>query len=230
MSKLALILALVGSLVPGAASALTIDGFDSPYYGLQSDNNGNRGDARPATDVLGGTRKVTLTNVSGTFAPLRSATVTINAGDSRLSVSNSDFVDSTVTVTWDGSTADPYTVVTNGLGGTDLTVGNGTGFLMTIPSIDQNVIISLTVWDNDSTGTVSSAFAGPADNFVLPFASAGFNGIDFTKIGAVQMVLNGPTAWDGSVDVFGTQTNPTPATLALLLFGLPWLARAQRRS
>jgi len=228
MNKLALILTLVGPLCAGTVGALTIDGFNDPFYGVISDNNSNQGDARTAAGVLGGTRKIAITSVTGAIPGFRSSTVTMNAGDSRLSVSNSDGVDSTVTVTWDGSTADPYTVVTNGLGGTNLTVGNGTGFLLSIPSIDQNVTITLTVWDGDSNAAVPTNFLGPVSNFVIPFNS--FAGIDFTAIGAIQMVLNGPVAWDGSVDVFGTQTTPTPATLALLLFGLPGLARARRRS
>jgi len=75
--------------------------------------------------AIGRARKVNLTAVTG--AGDNRAKITVDADKlGLLQVSNENFfVDSTATVIWDGTTADPFAVVTNGLGGCSGPGGGG---------------------------------------------------------------------------------------------------------
>lgn len=225
--RLPIALAVAGLFVAGSVNALGIDGFDQTEMVLVGHNPTPLSDSGLVSNAIGGARKFTLTNVTNASLS-RTATALIDESDSnKLSISNADGVNSTVTVIWDGTTADPYAVVTNGLNSADLTVGNGTAFLFNIPSIDLNVNLALTVWDSQGNFTVIKNAPSPGIQ-LMPFAD--FVGIDFTDIGAIRIVLDGPAAWDGSIDLVGTNgTTPLPGTLLLMGAGLLGLVRHCRR-
>jgi len=232
-----LALAATSLLAAWSAQALVIDGFNEHEMLLVANAPGsNLGIGEPVDDVIGGARKFNVTNVTGATAS-RTAAALIDeiddltpGGSNLLSVSNADRVDSTVTVIWDGTTNDPFLVNTTGLGGVNLLADNDTGFLFTIPTIDQNVELALTIWDLDNNNhTYLYQFPAPIDRFFIPFAE--FTGIDFENVGAIRLVLNGPVAWDGSVDLFETGSPaPSPGTLLLLGAGLLALVRRGKRS
>ncbi len=232
--QLSIALAATSLFVTVPANALIIDEFNVATPAVISDENSPQGDSGNSGIVgptaIGGTRKVNVTGVTGAGDGDR-ARVTVNSQNSgRLAISNDDPVNSTATVIWDGSTVDPFTVDTDGLGGIDLTADGSVEFRFTVPSIDQDVTLALTVWDLNSNYTFNYRFTGPVTQFAIPYTT--FTGIDFTEIGAIRMVLSGPRAWDGSVDVFDTWGPPVPipGTILLIGAGLLGLARRGRRA
>lgn len=232
-----LALAATSLLAAWSAQALVIDGFNEHEMLLVANAPGsNLGVGGEVDDVIGGFRKFNVTNVQGATAS-RTAAALIDEidnmtpdGSNLLSVSNADRVDSTVTVIWDGTNDNPFVVNTTGLGGVNLLADNDTGFLFTIPTIDQNVELALTIWDRDSNNhTYVYKFLAPIDRFYIPFTQ--FTGVDFKDVGAIRLVLDGPVAWDGSVDLFETGSPaPSPGTLLLLGAGLLALVRRGKRS
>jgi len=224
--QLLLALTMTIGLAASPASALVIDGFNDATMTLQATGTTNQGVGGSVVDAIGNARKLSITNISGANS-FQTAIALIDYDDSnKLSISNADGVDSTVTVIWDGTITDPFSVVSTGLNSADLTIDNDTGFLFTIPTIDLQVEMVLTVWDSDSSDSFEYEFPGPVDRFFIPFTA--FAGVDFTDVGAIQLVLNGPVAWDGSVDLFQTG-NPAPSPGTVLLLGAGLLALVRRR-
>ena len=228
MKKSAIALAAISLIVTGVAGALTIDEFNAGEMSIIAVGpppRPNQAEALPVADVLGGARKLRLTNVTGTSNARRAMVLVNDEGSHSLSVSNDDLVNSRITVIWDGSTANPNTVVTNGLGGIDLTAGGGTAFVLSIPSIDQHAVVDLTVWAGGAPVTVRQTFLEQTPEYRIAFAR--FSGIDFSQVGAIQMVFSGPASWDGSILLAKTDA-PAPATIALMTIGLLGLSRTRR--
>jgi len=236
MKRLAIVLALSGAFMGGAANALTIDNFDTGTQNLTKNDNTSTSSnvsGLAGTDTIGTTRKLNLTGISGATAGLAAA-AKIDVGDSNFfSVSNDPSVDSTVTVIWDadGGIGADNVVKTNGLGGADLTDGNTElGFVFDLIFIDLNVTIDLTVWDMaGNNDTFNHNFPIAVDNYFIPFTE--FVGVDPTNVGAIRLVLNGPAGWDAIFNIVDTRTGiPVPAPLALIGLGLFGLGAVRRRS
>jgi hypothetical protein len=130
----------------------------------------------------------------------------------------------TTFVRWDGN-SDPA-LQPAGLNGLDLTKDAATGVKITVMASDsafgQPITVSFIMYDStDSTGlfkrsrgsfTVNSGISTATD-FIIPFSNflgEGFmGGVDFTKIGAIEMFINGnaSTSHDLALSFIGTNGN-----------------------
>jgi hypothetical protein len=130
----------------------------------------------------------------------------------------------TTFVRWDGN-SDPA-LQPAGLNGLDLTKDAATGVKITVMASDsafgQPITVSFIMYDStDSTGlfkrsrgsfTVNSGISTATD-FIIPFSDfvgEGFmGGVDFTKIGAIEMFINGnaSTSHDLALSFIGTNGN-----------------------
>jgi hypothetical protein len=230
-------LAVTSLLIAGSVNALVIDAFDDTQMLLQASSTANQSaSSSSVANAIGNARKFTMTQVSGATLARIAAAVIYEEDPAApkghwpiLSVSNPDRVNSTITVIWDGTSADPYTVSVGGLNHANLMVQNDIGFLLKIPSIDTEVTLALTVWDSDSNASFSYKFPKPGQQFI-PYTE--FAGVDFSDVGAIRLVMSGVIAWDGSIDILETKPNPAPVpgTALLLGVGLLGLARRARRA
>lgn len=239
MKKLALVLALAagGLLAANTASAnVVIDHFSHGLAQEVSNDNLDRTDldtGLPTTSVIGGARKTLLTNVTGA-SQFNLATLLVNdASSGNLTMSNNTGVDSRGTVVWDGGGGLVTGIQYNGIAAQDLTdAGTAFGFRFSVSAIDQFVDVTFNVWSgaqaNQSTWT--GQFASAVDKFFIPFAN--FTGsANFAAVTAMQMILDGPTAWDGAIDIVETSESiPLPGTVLLMGAGLLGLARRMKRS
>jgi len=152
-----------------------------------------------------------------------------------LSISNEDGIDSDVYITWDGDD-NSANVTSNGLGGIDLTADGALGFYLSVLAIDLNVTITVEVWDTiGGQATYSETYANPVDSDFYAFTSfLPLGDVDFTTVGAIQMRISGPTAYDARIDFLETRPTgddvPTPATVALIGLGLAGMGALRRRA
>jgi hypothetical protein len=173
------------------------------------------------------------------------ATVVSNLGE--VQVSNTGNASIVVEFTWDGmdNSAD---VDTNGLGGIDLTMsGLNDGFLVGNTRTDIDVNLQFNLWDSTGAiGSIGRTFQQDTNGEDVFFAYNELsNQIDLANIGAIQLVITGPEAYDLQFDLLQstTLTGPSqdpaqpptsvssPATLALVsagLFGLGFTRRNKR--
>lgn len=214
----------------------------------------------PETEVLGGYRDLFLTNVNGS-PNLRTRGASGSVGGDILRYANDTAVYSRLEVTWDGKD-NSSTVKTNGLGGIDLTRGSkleaiGLDFLFA----DRQLSATINVYDmmgNLSTSTFtfdkcveegnancldapqSVYFAYDLDDYnkINKLNKALFTGTaDFTKVGAIQLLLNGSpstlTALDAQIDSIQSEDVvaeiPEPTTSLLGFAGVSLLGLFSKR-
>lgn len=235
--SLAAALALTGLLGAGTASAnVVIDHFNHGLAQEVSNDNLDRTDldtGLPTTSVIGGARKTLLTNVTGAGEFSTAALLVNNASSGKVTMSNAEGVDSRATVVWDGGGGAVTDIQYNGIAAQDLTdSGAALGFRFTVSSIDQFVDVTFNVWSGAQAvkSTWTGTFAAAVDKFFIPFSS--FTGTaSFGSVTAMQMILDGPTAWDGAIDIVETSESiPLPGTVLLMGAGLLGLARRMKRS
>lgn len=213
----------------------------------------------PETEVVGGYRDLFLTNVNGS-PNLRTRGASASVGGNILRYANDTAVYSRLEVTWDGKD-NSSTVKTNGLGGIDLTQGGkleaiGLDFLFA----DRQLSATINVYDmmgNLSTSNFifnSCVEEGNANCLDAPqpvyfvYDSQEFNQInklnkalftgtaDFTKVGAIQLLLNGSpstlTALDAQIDSIKSESLiaeiPEPTTSLLGFAGIALLGAVSK--
>jgi hypothetical protein len=203
-------------------------------------------------EAIGGYRDMFISTANPiTFNDNGQATVVSSLGE--VQVSNTGNASIVVEFTWDGMD-NSAAVDTDGLGGIDLTMGGlNDGILVGNTRTDLDVALQFNIWDTSgATGSLSRTFQQDTNGEDVFFAYDQLsNAIDLTNIGAIQLVVTGPDAYDLQFDLLQsttltpqTPTPPTtttppptsvasPATLALVsigLFGLGFTRRRNKRS
>lgn len=194
-------------------------------------------------EAIGGYRDMFISTASPiSFNDNGQATVVSNLGE--VQVSNTGNASIVVEFTWDGMDNSPD-VDTDGLGGIDLTMGGlNDGILVGNTRTDLDVSLQFNIWDTSgATGSVSTTFQQDTNGEDVFLAYDQLNNpIDLTNIGAIQLVVTGPDAYDLQFDLLQSTTltppvPPTsvasPATLALVsigLFGLGFTRHRNKRS
>ena len=199
-------------------------------------------------EAIGGYRDMFISTVDPiAFNDDGQATVVSSVGE--VQVSNTGNASIVVEFTWDGmdNSAD---VDTTGLGGIDLTMGGlNDGILVGNTRTDLDVSLQFNLWDSSgATGSITRTFQQDTNGEDVFFAYDDLsNSVDLTDIGAIQLVVTGPDAYDLQFDLLQSttltppgappQAPPTsvssPATLALVsigLFGLGFTRHRNKRS
>lgn len=230
--------ASIALLVPGLAPAITIDTFSGEQLTSDVPASPPPPDFSEAADgtVLGGARDVEAVNDDA--AP---DATTANVQFGGFSVSNASGDSGSGILTYDGTDMSPD-VATMGLGGLDITMGVDGAFVFDVISNDLPWTYTIQVWDDDSddiaTGMIELSNNGGNLTESLPFSS--FSGIDFTNVGAVQLIFSGVTNADLTIDNLRTvgdippPTDPVPLPASAFMMiggiaGLGWVGHRRRR-
>ncbi|PIL20447.1 hypothetical protein P775_09490 [Puniceibacterium antarcticum] len=206
---------------------VSIDTFDAQSLVVDGTFPGGSPSAQVSgASIIGGSRSIQAVNHDGELFGTIVSTNNDAAKSGFFSVSNSSGTSGTGILTWDGGTdGNPLSVDTFGLGGVDLVLGSNDAFAFDIISIDQPFTLTLQVWDDVSsvsvTKTLTTADKGTT-NYTL-FSE--FAGINFLKIGAIQMTLVGSNDADITMNDFVSTVVPPspvplPASIPLLLMGV----------
>ncbi|GBF80419.1 hypothetical protein [Aphanothece sacrum] len=162
----------------------------------------------PAPSIIGGYRDLFLNNVIGNLAE-QTATAVVSTSSGNLSYSNEASISSQLEITWDGRDNSP-TVNKTGLGGIDITDGKlNDAITILFQSADLSLATTFKIWDiSGNLATASFTFPQRITNQTLNFVffQNDFNQItgnkalfqqqslapvDFTKVGAMQLILTG---------------------------------------
>ncbi len=193
-------------------------------------------DETTAPEAIGGFRDLFIqTDNQIDFDDSGSVAVVSNKGVAQ--VANTVNSNINVAITWDGSD-NAEAVNTSGLGGVDLIDGTNTGLLLDINFADLGVDLVFNIWDTaGNVAAVSRTFAIQRQNEEVFFDYANLVGdtVDLTGVGAIQLLVSGPRAYD--VDLFLLQsTNPNPpptvsapATIALVGLGMIGVSMTARK-
>ena len=214
MKKHLLALALIAATGAAQAGNAIIDSFDLGDQTIELDA------ANPTGSNTNSYRTLSSTLLSSSAPVSSSAAVSFGI----LDITNGGGEDSTVTVQWNvGALSIPT-------GATDI------GFLFKILESDGNptdVAFSL-----NGTQIFSSAIPGNTTNADVSFTLADPSLI--TSGGLLELVINGASGWDLSLDAFGVSWTdpvvpvtptpvPEPASMALIGLGALGLAAVRRR-
>jgi PEP-CTERM motif len=198
------------------AHALTIDSFNCTN---QLVNEGTASTTNAAACAIGGTREVTLLDVTGTSGT-QHAEGGVDAAGGVLFHSNDGPVNSKLLVGWQT----PLVDVTE--------AGLNQGFEIMVKWVDIASSIGMIVGDhlgNYSYGLIHiNAFAAPA-LYTIPFSSF-FGGADLTKVTWMSMLLSSSgNGLDMGID-YVNASNPVPEPATFMLVGLGLLGVGARRA
>lgn len=221
----AVFLPLLLAGAPLGAQLLTIDSFETDHTTQQlvfppAGTTTSASVSGPG--ILGGERDITLNLTSGVVAG-NNVSATVSSGV--FSYAQAPTIEATGRIDWDGvdgsGTLNPV-----GLGGLDLTSGGlQNAVLLRVPFADlpQNVVISIHTDGADASSftlSLPGAIFSSAD-YVIPYSSFTTllgGGADFSDVGAVSLVVGGPSAPDIVVDLLETTATLTaPKTVALAI-------------
>lgn len=218
----------------GAQAAFVIDDFSAPQALITDLTTGDGGVWAVQTasaSILGGYRDLYVEKSSSAaddgFLGVRAG---VNNGI--LNYSQDTGQGATGFVRWDGI-ATGGAIDTSGLGGIDLSTA-GVAIRVEVISADLNFPLTFNVWtdgDNDNVFTLSSLtkLAGPGPG-IFDFMFTDFVGADFSRVGALELVLNNSAVVDLDIRIDLIQAVPEPGTLALVGATLLGLGAARRRA
>lgn len=168
LMKTAITTALAAAFVMGNAahaSTMIIDLFtDGSVQEAKTSTLGataaNQVGDYPAS-IIGGYRDLSITKLTDTIGSGDAGEANLMVDSGTLALSNANGVTSKGVITWDGinnAGNAGASVLTTGLGGKDLTVGNtANGFLVDIFSADLGFTYEIKVWDMDGSAATLSA-------------------------------------------------------------------------
>ncbi|SNR32852.1 VPLPA-CTERM sorting domain-containing protein [Puniceibacterium sediminis] len=216
-----------------ASTVVTIDTFDVTSTAVD-DGGGFLPNAVQVSgaSILGGFRDTQAANNTGEF--LGTVAKTNGSSSGFLNVSNGAGTSGSGTFTWDGDDS-PTSVNTFGLGGVDLSLGVNDSFAFDVISIDAPFLFSLQLWDADSSSTALKTFQVSDAGTTQYILFSEFSGIDFTNVGAIQLILAGGNNSDIEINEFSATivppaTVPLPASIPLLMVGLGALGLMRRKN
>jgi hypothetical protein len=221
-------------------SATTIDHFDvtdtglTKFIGVSEFNDSPDFFAQTASfqdivvdpDLLGGSRKVDLSWVSGNDGG--SGRAILNPANHYINFQNSEDVKSNLVLTYDGD------CVSNGFADTDFTDGGSSDSILVLYlGADFGSTVIVTVYDGvkSATQTMLSP-AGPSTEAFLFSGftpSGGFTPGSWTSINKVIVEIDSVPSGDYKIDLLGTGVIPEPLTMLGVFLGLGSLGAYIRR-
>lgn len=225
-------------LLPGLAQAITLDMFTVSQSTSDVPMDPPPADFDEVADggALGGHRDVEAINNEGD-----PTSTTANVSSGTFSVSNESGNSGLGVLTYDGDD-DSRAVDTAGLGGLDITMGVDGAFVFDVISNDLAWSYTIQVWDDDSDFTAGGMIEQSDNGGLLTesLAFSEFSGIDFTSVGAVQLIFSGISNADLTIDNFRTVGDmpppvdpvPLPASAFMMIggiAGLGWVGHRRRR-
>jgi hypothetical protein len=202
-------LATVTSGDVDGATVQTIDSFDTTEQVVTADPvTTTASSSLAATEVLGGERDVLVNYTSGSGE----VAVQIDYFDSNLFAFVSGLnVIGDATIQYDGADGDAVTLDTSGLAGADLSDSDtNAGLLIMIQGDSTGATAQIDVYSNAtdySTTSVTIPDQVDLEEVFLPFSAftvAGGSGVDFSSVGAIELLVNGVANLDGTVTVLSS--------------------------
>jgi hypothetical protein len=222
-----------------------IDSFEQPlsplqYLEVNKQKSRSYSQAYGSNEILGGYRDMDLTR-AGSISGSKRALAEVS--DGILTWSNDSAVKSKLQVTWDGNDS-PSSLKKNGLGGLDLTANSLLdGIWIEVVSDDlDSLSIALDIYDMSgkkySTSSVGKTliqkkdeqgyFFSFAEDFKIGTSTTLATKDNFSKVGSVQMTLNGLASTDAEIKLIEARSNklevPEPNLSWLALAGVAGLA------
>lgn len=200
----------LSSVTFASAATVTIDDFNNTVFqvvGAPSLINPTNPAtiSGPTADAIGGVRTITNTRTSpaGTANAFGSQVqAVVTGGNASVSL---------------GASTEGFSVFSWNAGGADLM--DGTNSLLSLDVIDSDLLVSFTFRINGVTGLTKTTPGGPN---ALTFDFSDFGGVDFSSVGAISLLIEGPTSFDVTFDnvlAIGAPVSAVPVPAALPLFG-----------
>ncbi len=239
-SKLAAAAALALAGV-GAQAAFVIDDFSTPQpliRDITTDGNAVWAPQVCGAGIIGGCRDMYITKTGNLADDGIGLGVSAFVSGGRMGYSQDTGQAGVGVVRWDGANA-AQAIDTGGLGGLDLTAGAVVGIRVQVLSADLGFPMTFQTWldgDNDNTFSLFSATqvasSGPGmyDFLFTNFAGGPAADFSFSRVGAIQLVLNNGQINDIDIQIDIIQNIPEPGTLALVGATLLGLGAARRRA
>lgn len=222
MIRSTLLAAAAAVAFSGAASAATvvIDTFDvtnfqvvgAPTLGNNPQNPATT--SGPTPEAIGGIRTITNTRTAPaglTNAFGQQVQSTVTSGKASVSL---------------GAATQGFSVFSWNAGGADLVDGTNDRITLEVLSTDQNVTFTLNLGGVSVSQTALAAGT-------LTFAFADFGAADLTNVGAISLLIEGPTSFDTEFDLIqavGAVPLPAGGLLALAGLGALGAVRARRKA
>ncbi len=225
--------------ITATAAPATTSTLGASNYGTNL-GGGTGGSVNGAiTDIVGGQRDMSIVKSAQGGGPVQSVQGYVDNGSFEFNSPNGTA--GYAVLRWDGAgTTFNQALNTSGLGGLNWSA-LGVGVSVSVLFADQPFTITMQAWTETSAGNwtlTEQSVLVPANNIGLTpppatssFMFSNFTGLkDFSKVGALQMIINtggAASALDLSID-FLTGTIPEPATLALVGLALVGVGLSRR--